>query len=185
MDPADVSGGMGRGDGYPEWTKEQLLLLLIWNKLQETYDSGESELRVFIIRASGEDTGVRLGYPTSVNVSDEIPELKRGGEAVAVFESLRQGGYFYGDFGTYPQTTETPVVYRLSPRGLIDIGKYPDPDERLVAAIAATQRAIKRSDIPESEKRDMLDTLEKMASLANNVGGLAREFIEGLSQGVS
>jgi hypothetical protein len=185
VDPTDVDGGMERGNDYPEWTKEQLLLLLIWNKLQEAYDSGESELRVFISRAGGEDTGIRLGYQTMVNVSDEIPELERGGEAVAVFESLRQGGYFYGDFGRYPQTTETPVIYRLSPRGLLDIGKYPDPDKRLAAAIAATQRAINQSDIPESEKRDMLDTLEKMASLANNVGGLARAFLEGLSRGVA
>ena len=184
MDPADMSGGMERGNKYPEWTKEQLMLLLIWNKLQEAYDSGESELRVMVVRADGDNTGVHLGYgPTRTNASDEIPELSRGGEAVAVFESLRQGGYFHGDFSIAPKTIETPVIYRLSHRGLLDIGKYPDPDKRLAAAIAATQRAIRQSNIPEPEQRDMLDTLEKMASLANNVGGLARAFLEGLSQG--
>jgi hypothetical protein len=99
-----MSGDVERGNNnYPEWTKEQLLLLLIWNKLQEAYDSGESELRVSISRG-GDDTGVRLAYSTmAINVSDEIPELKRGGEAVAVFESLRQGGYFYGDFPRVPK----------------------------------------------------------------------------------
>ena len=71
----------------------------------------------------------------------------------------------------------------VSSRGLISIGKYPNPDERLAAAIAAAQRAIKQSNIPEAEQHDMLDTLEKMASLANNVGGLARAFLDGFSQG--
>jgi hypothetical protein len=104
VDPTNMSGDVERGNNnYPEWTKEQLLLLLIWNKLQEAYDSGESELRVSISRG-GDDTGVRLAYSTmAINVSDEIPELKRGGEAVAVFESLRQGGYFYGDFPRVPK----------------------------------------------------------------------------------
>jgi hypothetical protein len=176
-----------RGNNYPEWTKEQLLLLLIWNKLQEAYDSRESELRVMVVRADGANTGVYLGGgPTRTNVSDEIPELSRGGEAVAVFESLRKGGYLYGDFPGVPQTIDTPVIYRLSPKGMIDLGKYPDPDKRLAAALASVYGAIEREpSIPESEKRDMLDTLEKMASLSNNVAGLARIFIEGLSQGVT
>jgi hypothetical protein len=183
VDPADMSGGMGV-DNFPEWTKSQLLLLLIWNKLQEAYDSGDSELRVQINRAGDDRVGVRVGYPTYVNVSDEIPELSRGGEAVAVFESLRREGYLIGDFGISPETTESPVIYRLSNRGMVDIAKYPDPDRRFAAALAAAYRAINRSNnIPASEKRDMLDTVEKMASLANNVGGLSRAFFEGLSQG--
>jgi len=174
---------MGGGD-YPEWTKSQLLLLLIWNKLQEAYDSGNSELRVQVNRSDGDRVGVRLGYPTSVNVSEEIPELSRGGEAVAVFESLRREGFLVGDFPPYPEDTESPVIYRLSMKGNIDIGKYPDPDKRFAAALSAAYRAIDNSNnIPEPEKRDALDTVEKMASLANNVGGLSRAFLEGFSQG--
>jgi hypothetical protein len=178
-----MSEGMRRGD-YPEWTKSQLLLLLIWNKLQEAYYSGDSELRVQVNRSDGDRVGVRPGYPESVNVSEEIPELSRGGEAVAVFESLRREAYLVGDFSPYPQDTETPVIYRLSTKGHIDIGKYPDPDKRFAAALSAAYRAIDRSNnIPDPEKRNALDTLEKMASLANNVGGLSRAFLEGFSQG--
>jgi hypothetical protein len=184
MEPTDISGGMERGNNYPEWTKSQLMLLLIWNKLQEAYDSGESELKVMINRAGDDATGVRLGYPSAINVSEEIPDLDRGGEAVAVFESLRRERYLIGDFDSVPQNIETPVIYRLSTKGMIDIAKYPDPDRRLVAALAATQLAIEQTpSIPESEKPEMLDTLEKMTSLANNVGGLAKAFLEGLSQG--
>lgn len=174
------------GDGgiaYPEWTKSQLLLLLIWNKLQEAYDEGESELRVQINRS--ETVGVYLGYPRTNDVSEEIAELERGGEAVAVFERLRKEGYVHGDFGTGgPSDIETPVLYGLTAKGLTDIGKFPDPDARFAAAIAAAYRAIEREpSIPETEKRDMLDTLEKTASLANNVGGLTRAFFEGVIQG--
>jgi len=63
---------------YPEWTKSQLMLLLLWNKLQEAYDNGESELRLDVVRG-GPYVGVRVGVP-AVNVSDEIPELSRPGD---------------------------------------------------------------------------------------------------------
>ena len=180
--PANSSGG--GGGAYPDWTKAQLLLLLVWNKLQEAYDQGESELRVTIRRGGGR-TGVTLGYLSPVEVSDEIPELERGGEAVAVFERLRKEGYVLGDFGSGgPSDMETPVLYGLSTRGMVDIGKFPDPDARFAAAIEAAHRAIEHtSNIPEEEKRDMLDTLEKTASLANNVGGLTRAFFDGLTRG--
>ena len=99
MEPTDMSGGMERGNTYPEWTKSQLLLLLIWKQLQKAFDSGESELRVAVRRAGGEGAGVQLGYTSPVSVSDEIPELERGGEAVAVFERLRKEKYLLGEFG--------------------------------------------------------------------------------------
>lgn len=184
MGKSVTSSGSGGGNAYPEWTKSQLLLLLIWNKLQEAYDQGESELKV-TIRRGGDRTGVTFGYRNMVEVSEKIPELKRGGEAVAVFERLRREGYVYGDFGAGgPSTFETPVLYGLTAKGLTDIGKFPDPEARFAAAIAAAQRAIERSpNIPEPQKREILDTTEKMSSLANNAGEIARAFLENLSQG--
>ncbi len=129
----------------------------------------------------GDESGVHVGYPESVAVSDEIPELKRGGEAVAVFERLRRESYILGDFDSGSASTiETPVLYGLSTKGMVDIGKFPDPDAKFAAAYRAIER---EPSIPESEKRDMLDTLEKTASLANNVGGMARAFFEGVIQG--
>ncbi len=141
-------------------------------------------MRVTIIRGGSSDAGVHVGGGMD-NVSDEIPELKRGGEAVAVFERLRREGYILGDFGSRgPSSFETPVLYGLSTKGMIDIGKFPDPEARLATAIEAAHHAIEREpSIPETKKRDMLDTTEKMASLANNVGGLSRAFFDGLSQG--
>ena len=44
-----------------------------------------------------------MGYPEAVKVSDEIPELSRGGEAVSVFDRLFREGYVLMDFGNHCQ----------------------------------------------------------------------------------
>ncbi len=173
---------------YPEWTKSQLLLLLLWNKQQEAYDDGDSELRLYVVRG-GPDTGVHAGTP-AVNISDEIPELSRGGEAISVFDRLWREGYLHVSFGSQnpAHTSTTPVLYALSTEGLIDIGKFPDPDERLARAFAEARELLARQlNIPPDEKQDMLDTMEKVTSLLNNVGGLGqlvgRAVAEGLGPG--
>jgi hypothetical protein len=174
---------------YPEWTKSQLLLLLLWNKLQEAYDEGESELRLFI-RRGGPDAGIEVGYPEAVKVSDEIPELSRGGEAVAVFDRLFREGYVLVGFDSQDRSFEatTPVLYGLSTEGMIDIGKFPDPDERLARAFEVARDLLaQEGSVPPDKKRDMLDTMENVASLLNNVGGLGqlvgRAVAEGLGPG--
>src|SRR5919112_2376246 len=105
---------------YPEWTRSQLMLLFLWNKLQEAFDQGESELNLLVVRG-GDQAGVQAGYPDQVNVSDEIPELSRGGEAVAVFDRLWREGYIHVGFGSQNPTfhNTTPVLYGLSTEGLI------------------------------------------------------------------
>ncbi|MDP9454632.1 MAG: hypothetical protein M3Q60_02350 [Actinomycetota bacterium] len=177
--PANPSGG----GAYPDWTKSQLLLLFLWNKLQEAWGSGHSALQLIIYRGSGR-TGLQVGYPKT-DVSDELPELSRGGEAVAVFDRLWREDYIHVDFGGYsPTSAFTPVLLNLSSKGMTDIGKFPDPDAKFAAALAAAYRAIEHEpSIPETQKRDALDTLEKTASLATNVGGIARAFFDGLAQG--
>ncbi len=171
---------------YPEWTKSQLLLLLLWNKLQEAYDEGESELRLFI-RRGGPDAGVEVGYPEAFKVSDEIPELSRGGEAVSVFDRLFREGYVHVGFGSQNPSFEatTPVLYGLSSEGLIDIGKFPNPDERLAQAFAAARDLLAQEpSIPHDEKRDMLDTMEKVISLLNNVRGLGQVVGQKVAEGL-
>jgi hypothetical protein len=76
------------------------MLLRFWNKLQGAYDKGVAELNMQIVRG-GDQAGVHVWVPVDetddvdpnihsrrVNVSDEIPELTRGAEAVAVFDRL-------------------------------------------------------------------------------------------------
>jgi hypothetical protein len=63
-------------------------------------------------------------------------QLSRGGEAVSVFDWLRREGYIHVDFfgmdamGALAQA----ALSGLSTKGLIEIGKFPDPDERLARA---------------------------------------------------
>jgi hypothetical protein len=157
------------------------MLLLLWNKLQEAYDNGESELRLHVVRG-GPDTGVHAGTP-AVNVSDEIPELSRGGEAISVFDRLWRENYLHVSFGSQnPSFANTiPVLYGLSTEGMIDIGKFPNPDERLARAFEVARELLAReSGIPPDEKQDMLDTMTKVTTLLNNVGGLGRAIAQGL-----
>lgn len=146
MDPADTNGGTG-GGAHPEWTKAQMLLLMFWNKLQEAFDNGESELQLVVARG-GDQTGVYIGVgEQQKNVSDEIPELRRGGEAVSVFDRLWQERYLHASWGrdTPYNTIGTPLVTGLSTKGLVDIGKFPDPDQRLAAALEHVQRTIEEA----------------------------------------
>jgi len=168
---------------YPEWTKSQLMLLLFWNKLQEAFDRGRSELRLLVVRGEGQ-TRIMFGdYTDEVNVSDEIPELSRGGEAVAVYDRLRKEGYIHVDYWGVDPTNEftQAALSGLSTKGLIDIGKFPDPDERLARAFEQARNIVAQdSSIPPDEKQQMLDTMSKMIGLFNNVAGLGDWVTRGL-----
>ena len=168
---------------YPEWTKSQLMLLLFWNKLQEAFDRGRSELRLLVVRGEGQ-TRIMFGDHTDEgNVSDEIPELSRGGEAVAVYDRLRKEGYIHVDYwGVDPTNVVTQAALSgLSTKGLIDIGKFPDPDERLAHAFEVARGLVSQeSGIPPDKKVEMLDTMSKMIGLFNNVAGLGDWVIRGL-----
>src|SRR5687768_13772560 len=181
MNPDDMSGETRVPGRYPEWTKTQLLLLLLWNKLQEAYDEGDSELRVIIARG-GPEAQFQVGYPP-VNVSYEVPELSRVGEAISVFDRLRKEGYVHIDFGRSGPNVDvaTPVLYGLSSKGLVDIGKLPDPDEKLARAFEEAARLLEQEQsIPPEEKRDMLETISKVVALLNNVQGLGTAVAQGL-----
>ena len=160
---------------YPEWTKSQLMLLLFWNKLQEAFDRGRSELRLLVVRGEGQ-TRIMFGDHTDeVNVSDEIPELSRGGEAVAVYDRLRKEGYIHVDYwGVDPTNalTQAAVLQALRIGG---------PDERLAHAFEVARGLVSQeSGIPPDKKVEILDTMSKMIGLFNNVAGLGDWVTRGL-----
>lgn len=184
MDPSDMSRGT-RGGGYPELTKQQLMLLLIWNKLNEAYARGGSELLLTVMRV-GEISGLDIETPLGkVNLSDEIPELVGTGEAIAILDRLQREGYIHTDL-----VSETPsigishiMLRGLSTKGLLDIGKFPDPDQKLAEAFLQARRMLEQeSSIPEKDKRDMLDTMEKTTSLLNNGRGVGAAIMHYLGQ---
>jgi hypothetical protein len=175
-------GVQGMSRNYPEWTKSQLMLLFFWNKLQEAFDQGESELNLLVVRGA-DQAGVRVGYPHQVNVSDEIRELSRGGEAVAVFDMLWREGYIHMGFGSGSPTNTitTPALYNFSTKGLIDIGKFPNPDERMAHAFELARDILaQQPSIPTDEKEEMLDTMSKVVGLFNDVAGLGTVVVNAL-----
>ncbi len=125
--------------------------------------------------------------PPTVNVSDEIPELSRGGEAVAVFDLLRREEFLHLGYGRKQNSDgadTAPILYNLSTKGRIDIGKVPDPQTRLAHALAAASRAIEQDQsIPESKRRDVLDAATKLSTLANNSQTFVQAIWQGLTSG--
>ncbi len=165
---------MGESSGgatpkYPEqWKRERMLWFVHeWVQEHQTAEDFEPEINVREVQRWGEQQ-----------------EGLNGSQAVNLFEQLVDEGYL--SVGWLDKQIDGYPWFRAAPRslstkGLIEIGELPDPDARLAAALQATRRAIEQeSSIPEEEKRDMLDTLEKMTSLANNVRGVAHAIIQGL-----
>ena len=109
-----------------------------------------------------------------------------GAQATHLFKQLVEEGYISTSwFDTKVDRRPWAIVgpQYLATRGLLEIGELPNPDQKLVTALAAARRAIDQEpSIPEEDKRNMLGTLEKMASLANNVRGLGYVVVQGLSQ---
>jgi hypothetical protein len=160
---------------YPDWTKQLLMLLWFWNKLQEACESADrSALTISIVRG-GSEVGVCVDVPVvdtdpnihsrRVNVSDEIPELSRSGEAVAVFERLRLEKYIHAALGP----SDSGIFLDLSSKGRVEIGKFPEPGKRLAEAFEAVRQRIEQDrSLTENQRAERLDTLTKVVTLLNS-----------------
>jgi hypothetical protein len=75
----------------------------------------------------------------------------------------------------------TGALRGLSTKGLIDIGKFPNPDERMARAFERAARVLEQNQsIPPAEKRDMLDTISKTVTLLYQGQGLGQAVADGL-----
>lgn len=178
-------------DNYPEWTKQQLMLLWFWNKLQDAYRKGVGEFHVLLVRG-GSQAGVRVFLPVDetdsmdpnihsreVNVSEEIPELELGAEAVAVFERLRREQYIHANVGR----ADSGIFYDLTTKGHVDIGKFPEPGRKLAAAFEAVRRGIEQ-DTPttDPQRRAWLPALSQMSTLLNSAPELGQKVSDALER---
>ena len=182
-------------DRYSDWTKQQLMLLWFWNRLQEAYEADDrSSLQVQLVRGGitwgGRPMDVHVWVPLApgddvdpnvhsrrVSISHEIPELSRGAEAVAVFDRLVRGRYI--DATVEP--SGAGVFYDLTDKGRIDIGKFPDPDRRLIEAFEAAQRAVEHDgSLTAAERASRLEALSRIIGLLNSVSGLGRQVLDWL-----
>jgi hypothetical protein len=176
---------------YPEWTKQQLMLLWFWNKLQDAYGKGVTDLRVRIDRG-GDQAGVYVWVPVDetedvdpnihsrvVNVSDEIPELTRGAEAAAVFDRLWREELIHATLGQ----AGSAVFYDLSNKGRVDIGKHPEQGRMLAAAFEEVLNDIKQDpSTTVSQRQSWLPTLVQVVTLLKNAPELGDEVLEVLAE---
>jgi hypothetical protein len=168
MNMEDMSGGTGRGmPDYPErWKRERLLWYVHeWIQEQQVGEEFVPELTV-----------------TDVQVWGDQQEGLNGVQAVNLFKQLYEEDYFSVNFldtrsDRYPWYRAAPQA--LTTKGLLEIGELPDPDQRFITALEEVRRTIERHpDIPPMEKSSMLDTLQKMISMAHDVAGLAQLFFQ-------
>lgn len=186
-------------DRYPDWTKQQLMLLWFWNSLQEAYEADDrSSLDVQIVRggiATGfSEMGVLVWLPAGenetdpnvhsrrVNISAEIPELSRGAEAVAVFDQLHREGLIHATLGR----GDSAVFYDLSNDGRISIGKFPEPGEKLAAALDAVRLSIEQdTSITETQRQSRLSAVTQTATLLNTIPELGQKAVGALQRVLS
>lgn len=178
-------------DYYPEWTKQQLMLLRFWNKLQGAYDKGVAELNMQIVRG-GDQAGVHVWVPVDetddvdpnihsrrVNVSDEIPELTRGAEAVAVFDRLWREKLIHANLGP----AGSAVFYDLSNKGRVEIGKHPEQGLILAAAFQAVLSNIEQdTSTTDSQRQAWLPALAQMLTVLNNAPELGHKVLVVMAQ---
>lgn len=180
---------------YPDWTKQQLMLLWSWDKLQEAYDAGDrSSLRVQIdpgfpgisgmgvhvwLPVDPEEEGDPNVHSRRVNVSEEIPELSRGAEAVAVFEQLRREGLIAATIGR----ANSGAFHDLSNEGRVQIGKFPEPGQKLAAALEAVLVSIEQDPTAtDAQRQSRLSVVSQTATLLNTVPELGRKVARALEQ---
>jgi hypothetical protein len=171
MDPEDMSGGSGGATPqYPEQWKRERILWFVHEWIQENQ--------------AGEDLVPEISVHKIIGWGDEQEGLN-GVQAVNLLKQLVEERYISVNFldtrgDGYPWYRVAPQS--LTTKGLVEIGELPNPDERFAAALARARLTIEQEpSIPEDKKHDMLDTMEKMASLANNVAGLGQAIIQNLS----
>jgi hypothetical protein len=170
MHAADQRGGAGGGQPeYPEQWKRERLLWFVHERIQER-------------RAQGD-------YAPMLQANDveqwgHAQEGLNGAQAMTLFQQLVEEGYIATNW-LDTNIDELPRLHvglrYLTTQGLREIGELPDPNQRLLVALDATHRAIEQDpSIPEEDKRDMLDTLQKMSSLANNVSRVVEIILQNL-----
>lgn len=133
---------------------------------------------VYLPVGPGEDVDPNV-HSRPVNVSDEIPELSRGAEAVAVFEQLYREGLIHATFGRVGSV----VFYNLSNEGRVQIGKFPEPGEKFAAALDAVRLSIEQdTSATDTQRQSRLSAVSQTVTLLNTIPELGRKAADALER---
>ncbi len=156
----------GVGIEYPTKAAQVRLLEIVQDQLDQAHEQGE--LRVLLTVDQVAALGDELGIPDAA--------------AVALFARLGNEGYFMASgldkpvsrgFERYPFFIVH--VDSLTTRGLLEIGRLPDPAERLLHSLDALAAAIdERRDLEPEQKR-----------LAKQAAAELKTFVRGVPPGVA
>jgi len=172
------------------------MLLWFWNKIQEAYDAEDrSKLAVQLGRGGIAWAGIPMDvtvwlpvgpdepdpnvHSREVRISEEIPELSRGAEAVAVFDRLVRGGYVAATV----DPSGLGSFYDLTDKGRVDIGKFPEPGQKLAAALEAVLVSIEQdTSTTDEQRRSRLSAVVQTVTLLNTMPELGQKAANALER---
>ena len=142
--------------------------------------SGLSEMGVIVWVPVGEGENADPNiHSRPVSISDEITELSRGAEAVAVFDQLYREGLIHATLGK----ADSAVFHNLSNEGRVQIGKFPEPGKKLAAALDAVRLSIEQNTpATDAQRQSWLSALSQTATLLNTTPELGQKAADALGQ---
>ena len=152
---------------YPLQAAQRRMLEVVQGKVEAARRADHWRYRAIIsiyeVGALGEEIGL-----------DEF-------DAVEMFRRLWREGYFEAtgidrgvtDERGHPLPFLHAHVEGLTEKGLREIGKLPDPGEKLINAFEAARESIERSGLPEPKKRELLDRVRLVIDALRTAEGLA------------
>jgi hypothetical protein len=179
----DVRGGL-MTEEYRQLTDGQKMLRYFYEELEAAFERGEPDLILQISRIAGE-AGVYI-LPVLLgerkDVAEEL-ELASGARAVSLLRRLADEGYLRLNYGSSGPNVDfpTPTMEYIPDKGLFEIGELPDPDKRFAAVIERTRDAVEQGDLPEGQKRSVIEALDKTITVLRTAHGLGDLIQKGWS----
>jgi hypothetical protein len=121
---------------YPQQDKIQGMIELLYQELEKAYEQGNSALEAHYF-ASGENVSVDIVADRGRQATNAANALGiRGGEALNLFRYVCNERLVYlSPQSDLSRTGGIVFVETISNRGLLEIGKVPDPKERLLSGL--------------------------------------------------
>lgn len=157
---------------YPHAEKARRMIAFFDEQIEEAHRREQADVVLMMFRGES-PVGVIVQDPEQLDVAEELG--LSGGETVSLLRRLDAEGYLHLSYGRDGPESNVPVatVEYIPDKGLLEIGKLPQPDERLAAAFEAARDTLAADPgVPEPQKRPMLDTLDKTVTVLRTVHGL-------------
>ncbi len=169
---------------YRQLTEGQKMLRHFYDELEAAFERGKPDLQQQISRIAG-DAAVYIRTVTTGDLRDVAEELGlgSGARAVSLLRRLDDEGYLRLKYGRSGPDVDlpTPTKEYIPDRGLFETGELPHPDKRFAGVMERTREAVEQGDLPECQKRSVLDALDKTITVLRTAHGLGDLIQKGWS----